>query len=287
MKLILKTLVAAAVFGQLVTAQAFAYDSDKSWTVKGQAVTGTNRLLGKPTTDYGAPLHTTGFFNLAAFDPNSDQHEEISEYTSADALIATGVDPNFANIAGLPESLIDPSLNNVPMADVPVNISPDGETRASLPSTLDVDPLVPNRAFTSNNVTLKEWLKAKGKSRFECSPEGNSVSIRVNKLLPNRLYTVWAIFETADAQFAAVPFGGVPNVIATDGKGRGKFHRELGFCPSERTQDGHRLLAVDVVYHSDHMIYGQTPDLALKSLITGTVSHTHLEFTVQGTSLLD
>lgn len=258
---------------------------DHARSIKGLAVTGTNRLYNKPVTDYGR-LGTIGFYNLGAHNPNGNFPLIIDQNTSEDAFVATAVDPEFLTIVGLPPELIDEDLNNIPLANVAVNISPTGEDRMTLPSTFEVDPLIPNQANPIPAITLKEWLKAKGTAKIRCNETENSIVIRAENLLPNRLYTVWGIFETHDAQFAAVPLGGVPNVITTDSKGKGEFRRDLGFCPLERTKSGNLLLAIDVLYHSDHQLYGQMPDLALKSLITGTINHTQLEFTVSGQSLL-
>lgn len=290
MKNLTRCLVALAVTVNTAAVQATEqtqeHHSGLVKVLKGRAVTGTNRLYGEPTTDYGHPMGTVGFYNLAAYNPDGPGHTPIDRNTPDNAIIATGVDMGFVKMAGLPLSLVDESLNNIPLASVGVNISADGEVREAVASTLDVDPLTPNQV-PMENVTLKQWLKAKGKARIKCAPNGNYISIRAYNLIPDRLYTVWGLFESPDARFVARPLGGAPNVISTDNKGRGSFRRELGFCPFERTEEGSKLLNIDVVYHSDHQVYGQVPDLALKSLITGTISHTQLEFTVAGESLLD
>ncbi len=253
--------------------------------IKGTAVTGTNRLYGQPVTDFGPPLGTAGFYNVGVYDPYGDAPMLIQRDTPDDAVLATAVDPGFLAMAGLPASLIDPALENLPLQDVAVNISPNGDHRVSPPSTLSVDPLQPNQALPVPAVTLERWLEAKGGARVSCGSDSNQVSIRVDGLIPHRLYTVWGIFQSAAGGMAAVPLGGVPNVIATDERGQGGFQRQLGFCPFEVTAQGSRLLLIDVVYHSDHQVYGFVPDLALQGLLTGTVTHTQLEFPVFGQRL--
>ncbi len=253
--------------------------------IKGTAMTGTNRLYGEPMTDFGPPLGTAGFYNIGVYDPHGDTPLLVQRDTPDDAVLATAVDPNFLAMAGLPMSLIDPTLENLPLQDVAVNISADGEQRVSPPSTLSVDPLQPNQALPVPAVTLERWLQADGGARISCGDDANRVSIRAEGLIPNRVYTVWGIFQSAAGGMVAVPLGGVPNVIATDERGKGSFRRHLGFCPFELTDEGSRLLLIDVVYHSDHQIYGFVPDLALRSFITGTVTHTQLEFRVSGQPL--
>ncbi len=282
MKNLSRCLLALTVTTSCFLSSAAVHASEQVKVLKGQAVTGVNRVVGVPTTDYGEPLGAFGFYNMAVYNPNGDKPILLTSETPDDAVLATVVDPAFLIAAGLPLGLIDESLNNIPLLDVGINVSPDGETRATLPSTLSVDPLEPSQAEPMDQVTLKDWLSAKGKARISCTDEGNSISIKARHLLPNRLYTIWGVFETADGRFNAVTIGGTPNAVSTDKKGRAKFERELGFCPFERTESGARLLAIDVVYHSDHQVYGTVPSFTAKSFITGTVTHSHLEFTVAG-----
>jgi hypothetical protein len=136
-------------------------------------------------------------------------------------------------------------------------------------------------------VTLKDWLSAKGQAVFNCAGDSNSVAIKVDGLLPNRLYTVWGLFESAEGKFKAATLGGTPNAISTDAKGKGSFERELGFCALEKTQSGAKLIALDIIYHSDHQAYGAVPSLVAQRDITGTVTHSHLWFIVSGESLVD
>lgn len=291
MKYLSKCLLALTIAANITAVQAseqmFESGSEQVMRIKGRAVTGANRLLGQPVQNYGPNLGTFGFYNIAVYNPDGNEPVLIDENTAEDAILATAVDPTFLIAAGLPLSLIDESLNNIPLNDVGVNVSIDGETRMALPSTLDVDPLTPNRATSLAQVTLKDWLSAKGSVRFKCTEDGNSVSLRVKNLMPNRLYTAWGLFESAEGKFKAVALGGTPNAIVTDSKGRGSLNRELGFCPMEETESGARMIAMDVIYHSDHQVYAAVPGLALKQFITGTNTHSHLWFTVFGESLLD
>lgn len=282
MKNLTKCLLALSL---ATTTTVQASDQVKRFT--GHAVTGANRFLGQPVQDYGPPLNTFGFYNMAVYNPGGNTPIMIDENTPDDAVLATAVDPGFLIAAGLPMSLIDETLNNIPLRDVGINIGGDGETRVTLPSTLEVDPTLPSQAESMAQITLKDWLRAKGSATFHCSDDGHSVSIKVRNLIPNRLYTVWGLFETAEGKFKASTLGGTPNAIATDRKGNGTFKRELGFCAMEQTESGANLIAMDIIYHSDHQVYAGVPGLALKRLITGTNTHSHLWFTVRGERLID
>ena len=271
----------------LITHTAISYAESKSSLIKGTAVTGTNRLLGNPTTDYGPPLGTAGFYNVGVYNPGGSTPLPIDENTPANAILATSIDPGFLMLAGLPISLIDESKLNIPLQNVPANVSPAGDHRMQLPSTLAVDPVTPNQAEPMDAVTLNNWLKASGTAKLKCGDHKNTVYIQLHNLIPNRLYTIWGIFESPDSRFVAVPLGGTPNAVMTNAEGNSKFKRELGFCPFVRTDSGSRLLAIDVVYHSDHQVYAVMPDLPLTGLITGSITHTQLEFTISGQSLID
>ncbi|MFT4925899.1 MAG: hypothetical protein ACI8WB_001994 [Phenylobacterium sp.] len=295
MKSVTQNLLAFAVATSCILSSTVAQSSDDDDdhnyhqvdTFIGHAVTGGNRLRGQPIQDFGPPLNTFGFYNMGVFNPDGSNNPFlIDENTPDDAVLATSVDPFFLTAAGLPLSLIDESLNNLKLADVAANISVADTASIALPSTLDVDPLQPSQV-PMKETTLKDWLSAKGKARFKCGDDKNSVSIKVKNLLPNRLYTVWGLFESAEGKFKPAALGGVPNSISTDSKGRGSFKRELGFCAFENTQSGAKLIALDIIYHSDHQAYAAVPSHVAKSDITGTVTHSHLWFIISGESLLD
>jgi len=284
MNILVRCLVVVTMI--LVVGAANADHLEKITDIRAIAVTGTNRLFGRPTTDYGPPLGTIGFSNVAIYNPGGRQPLSVSLNSSGEAVLATMVDPDFLAAAGLPSSLIDESLINIPLREVAVNVSPSGDDRIPLPSTLTVDPLAPNQAEPVTPIRLRDWLAAKGKARLVCDTPSSSIALHLRSLIPNSLYTIWGIFESAQGGFVAVPLGGVPNVVATDNAGKAGFYRKLGFCPFKKTVEGSRLLAVDIVYHSDQQVYGFVPDLTLKGFITGTTTHTQLEFIVYGQPLL-
>lgn len=290
MKSVTQSLLAFTVAASCILSSAVAQASNENTraeTFAGTAVTGGNRLRGQPIQDFGPPLNTFGFYNMGVFNPDGSNNPIMIDHdTPDDAVLATAVDPFFLTAAGLPLTLIDESLNNLKLADVAANISVADTASVALPSTLDVDPLQPSQV-PMKETTLKDWLSAKGKARFKCSDDKNSVSIKVKNLLPNRLYTVWGLFETAEGKFRPAALGGVPNSISTDRHGGGAFKRELGFCAFDYTQSGAKLIALDIIYHSDHQAYAAVPSHVAKSDITGTVTHSHLWFIISGESLLD
>ncbi len=276
----LRPIVIGAVLVCAFTSGLVHADTARSVLIHGDAVTGTNRLKGQPVRDFGFPLGTAGFFNVSAHNPTGEDPLPITPDTPESAILATGVDPEFLSLLGLTLEDVDPALLNVPLREVPVNVDPAGVVRSSLPSVLDVDPLTPSQAYPADPITLADWLDAKGFASVRCVNNTATVRLSVAGLVPNRLYTVWAIFG-GDALIPR-PLGGVPNVLTTDEHGSGRFERTLVSCPLEPAAGEARMLLIDIVLHSDQQVYGDVPDLPFAGLITGIITHTQLEFALFG-----
>lgn len=246
----------------------------------GYAVTGTNRLRGEAQIDFGGDLGRAGFYNVAVWNEAGNMPLEVNAATPGSAILATGVDSEFLALLNITIDDVDPALLNVPLRDVPSNIGPAGLTRIPLPGVLEVSPMQPSQAAPNELITLSEWLAAQGFLYFRCHEDRATVYLQAGGLIPNRIYTVWAIH--GGTGLIPRPLGGAPNVFVTDERGKGRFKRLLNFCPLD--QDGREapLLLVDVVLHSDQQVYGDVPDLPFAGLITGIITHTQLEFAVEG-----
>lgn len=252
--------------------------------IKGRVVTGTNRFLGQPLTDFGVPLGTAGFSNVAAHDAYSAQPIPLSTDTPLSALLATYVDPDFLALIGKSPADVDPAKLNVLLQDVPVNVDPAGSARSTLKGILQSGQAQPSLAEPSAHITLADWVRAEGTASIKCETARTStVRIALKKFLPNRTYTVWAIL--GGDGLAPLPLGGVPNAVVTDNRGDARFERALNFCPFGTRQDERPLLLIDVVFHSDHQVYGAVPDLPFANLFTGTINHTQYEFQIMGRAL--
>lgn len=241
--------------------------------VRGIPVTGPNSLNGQQVTDFG-PGVSTGSDLVAAFNPDGSEPLPLTPDTPPSTLLATIDTPDA-----------DEELINLPLRQVPGNVGTAGLTRESLPGQLEVGTFDNNQSEPSAPITLGEWLEGSGVARFQCKEgEAPTAELRVRGLLPNRLYTVWAVFQNGEG---AVPFGGPPNVIMTDEFGDGTMSRRLNFCPLETTSEGADLLYLVVVFHSDQMVYAMQPTLPDAGFPPGVVAHPQLQFSVRGTSLLD
>lgn len=240
--------------------------------IEGIAVTGPNSLLGQQVADFG-PGGSTGADLVAEFNPGGSEPLPLTPATPGDSLVAT-------TAAGGADS----SLWNLPLRQVPTNISADGNERASLPGQLSADTFDFNQTEPANPITFDEWLQGEGQLRFRCHDDGTATTdVRVRGLLPNRVFTLWAIFR----ENGAIPFGGAPNVIMTDEFGDGEFHRSLNFCPAQATDSGDKLDYIVVVFHSDQQNYATQPTLPGRGFPPGIVAHPQLQFTINGVSLLD
>lgn len=252
--------------------------------IKGRVVTGTNRFLGQPLTDFGAPLGTAGFSNVAAQNSYGAQPIPLTTDTPSSALLATYVDPMFLSLIGKTPADVDPAQLNVLLQDVPVNVDPAGSVRSSLKGILQAVQMHPSLAEPSAHITLAHWVHAEGVASITCQTEEMStVAIKLKNFLPNRIYTMWAIL--GGAELVPLPLGGVPNAIVTNNRGNARFERVLKFCPFQTRSGDRPLLLIDVVFHSDQQVYGAVPDLPFADLFTGLVNHTQYEFPLMGTSV--
>ena len=253
-------------------------------SVRGVAVTGLNQRLGEPLRDFGPPLGPFGFATAAAFNPTGGEPLPLTPSTPADTLLATTADPAVLAIFGVDPDEIDPSVLNIPLREVPVNVDPGGEVRIPLDGAFAVPPLTPHQAAPVDPITVGDWLRAEGEAQILCGDGAAVARLRMRNLIPNRLYTVWAAFATP-AGPRPIPFGGVPNTFSTDERGSARFVRSLQYCPFEPTSDGGLLLSLIAVLHSDHQVYAVEPALPRAGLPPGVVAHAHLEFGLAGEPL--
>ena len=271
--------------GLLSLPSATFAQASETRVLEGVAVTGLNERLGEPIQDFGPPVGLFHFATAAAHVPGAECPADLSASTPGDTLLATTADPAVLDVFGVDFDIIDPSLLNVPLRDVPSNVDPGGQVRQPLDDILGTHPLTPNQAHPSFPITVEYWLRAEGTALIRCR-EGlpAEVTLSMRRLIPNRLYTVWGAFATPEGP-RPLPVGGAPNTFVTDDRGDARFSRLLNYCPFEDTVDGGRLLSIIAVLHSDHMVYAREPALPHAGLPPGVVAHAHLEFSVAGQPL--
>jgi hypothetical protein len=255
----------------------------KSAHLEGVAATGLNRRLGQPLRNYGAGyVGTFGFESVGVYDPNGRRALPLTAATPGSALLATVVDPLFVS-RGIDESKLSDQLN-VPLRDVGVIVDPAGKSRRALPDILDpgVAQLKVSRAHSNGPITLQSWLAARGNGIVQCEAgERPTVKLFMDGLIPNGLYSVWAVYRMNKFPLPG-PLGGVTNAFVADDEGRATFERVLNYCPLDLKPGETPVLQFDVLYHSDARLFGARQDLPGQNLIMGTVSHIQLEFPLTG-----
>lgn len=251
-------------------------------------VTGLNRFAGKPLFKFPEappPAQLIGFDALGEYNPNDSDAIPLSMSTPDDAILATFLDGFFLQSQFPP---VNPELLNLPIRDVATWTVSDLMTRESvvphLESTdiLEITQAEPEASFP---IDFGQWQEASGKLFIRKNRDGAKIRIRVSNLVPNRLYTVWALwFVMPDNEppfLFPQPLGGIPNAYVTDHNGNAKFRRQLNFDPIEVAQtegDGKVLLAIATHLHSDHIAYAGVPSPIGAGMPPGTVLHGQLEW---------
>ena len=187
----------------------------------------------------------------------------------------------YISLFGLLPEDIPSDLINIPLNDVPVISSPNVGQREDFNNILQVPETSNSRVYSSKKITLKIWKKAKGVAKVNCRKQSNSVRFNLSNMLPNSLYTAWAVYgvdNDSDGIYDALlprAFGGVPNVVATNASGNGRLFRKIKTCPFSDESD---LLWVEFDYHADSAVYGGVPDFTLEGYPSGIVSQSHIAF---------
>ena len=249
-----------------------------------QVVTGLNRLFGEPLFIFDfapAPFDKTGFETTGVFNPDGDDPLPLTSSTPDDAILATLIDPFIDQL--LPKSVAktaDPRLFNVPLRDIETYTSPALKRSGKLPFQSAGPVIGASQADPGGPITKGDWFKASGRMEVSCGQEENSVSMRVTALIPNRIYSVWAIWlDPETPRFIPVALGGVPNAFITDKFGDATFERELNFCPVEAAKEGiegKTMAFIDAHLHPDHALYGAAPAPILAGFPPGSVIQPHL-----------
>ncbi len=160
---------------------------------------------------------------------------------------------------------------SVPLREVPTLYLTNGPAPVVIDESISADNLMRGLVYPGapNPITYGDWIDV-GEStlKFRILPNGTSkVFMRVRGLLPNSLYTVWQFNKMPGPPG---PFAGIPNVLATDHRGNATMKRILPFNIRETVK------SLDLIYHSDHQVYGGTPSLI--SIFAGHDQHVQLQF---------
>ena len=260
--------------------------SANAQTFEAVVSTGLNRSLGQPLLEFSFmsdPFKKQwGFEMLGVYNPDGPLPLPLTADTPDSAVLASLVD---AEGVGPPQAIsqnVPPELVNVPLRDIGTYANPKLARGGAIPSQSDGPVIGATQADPSGPITKGDWFKAFGTLISDCAPAGNSVTVNVKSLVPNRLYTVWVLWlDPSGPKMIPVPLGGAPNVIITNNLGDGTLVRDLNFCPVDAAKegvDGKRLAEIGIHLHSDHAAYGPVPAPLAAGFPPGTVLHEHLTF---------
>lgn len=269
--------------------------ADEVLQIKAANVTGWNRYLGQARYRWDflvPPLDLAGANTVGEFDPGAAQSLPLTSNSPASTILASTADP-FLEIVfpGLDINNTQSEVLNVPIREISTLIAGDLATRGSLPFISDATATERSQALPKDPdpITLGDWFKASGSMVIQCRDDGSArLHIQLRDLIPNRAYTVWAMWHLSIDRIFPQPFGGVPNGYITDSKGNADFRRELNFCPMEAARDGiegSRLLSIITHLHLDHILYGGVPVPGGVGLPPGTVAHMQLEWNFPGSGV--
>lgn len=163
-----------------------------------------------------------------------------------------------------PDDAVLLNKNVFPLREVPVLVFADDGTKTTISVNYSISgDLSTPRATTRglvlsggpNPITFGDWCMAKATGTVKVKVKGekntSKVVLHFSGLIPNTLYTVWQINNGIGG--ADGPFGGIPSAFVSDEDGNAKFTRDLPFDAIEVID------FLDVVYHSDHNVYGGIP----------------------------
>ncbi len=258
-------------------------DAARSLAIKGVAVTGINRILGKPIFDFGPPHGTVGFFTVACYDPVNPNPLPLLPDSPPSSVLATAVDPDFLAVFGVKLEDIDPSRINVPLRDIPVIADFTG-AKQLLPDHRAAGQMQASRSVSSADpITLGQWMKAGGSGSITCPPKhAPRVDLSLHGLIPHGLYTAWGGMLT-DLGPRPIALGGVPNSFVADERGNATFSARLNYCPLALRPGELPLSFIDILYHADHTLYGAVGELIQGGSPTGIVTMIQVEFPVSVT----
>jgi len=273
---------------------------DRSFLVRGIAVTGINEHCGSPVFNLPLPPAlppTIRATNLGEYNPGGALPIALSSTNcGGDIALATTTDTDFLAAAGIPDA--NPGVKNIPLRQNFVITEQDG-SRSQLPSLGQVpgNALPPTKSEPNNTITLGNWLKARGKLLIKCNSKGKAtIEANFHNLIPNGVYSMWGVWTTTPpgAPIIPLPLGGVPNALIPDHHGNASFFRQLASCPMDVTEDGSLMMFITLAYHSDSNLYGALPELGAApttihpavgdafttTFVPGVATHDAIEFPI-------
>ncbi len=250
----------------MISGAALAEDSVRTRTIETDAVTGWNRRFEQPLHIYD-DIADFGFNTLRIRNPDGGRPLPIAEDTPRSALISTYFDVK-TGMPVLPFMEAFSFNSDAPtVGNVPVVLSRDGTTRAPIKPHLEADQMEVSSVGSGTDITLDDWLKAKGKLTIQCADNGeNWLHVKMTNLLPERHYSLWEWYVPTNVPgFPIVPtaVGGIGSDIMSDSNGNASYSVQTNQCLPLSIDEESPSRAIVAIVHWEHMSHGSVPIVPL------------------------
>ncbi|PXF42482.1 hypothetical protein BWQ96_07791 [Gracilariopsis chorda] len=269
------------------------------FSVPGHIAHGVNDFNDNLLANYSSSSNIFSSFpplaEIGVITPGGTNASLITENTPLSSIVATIDAFDFRTFLGFPPGA---GPFNIPISQAPTfNLFSSSLLERVTPSSFESssDPNVVGQVYLSagvnDNVTVADWNRAAGRMTGTCRNGTAHVYIEMQNALPNGLFSMWdvgvSMALTPNESLSLSPFGGIPNVLTTDGNGRGSISRRLNYCPLDKCQGSSRCsLYLSMNYHFDHVVYGGAPTLDFGGLSAGQVAANQLVFILNGDVLI-
>jgi hypothetical protein len=280
-------LVLAIFIAAQAPAVAQGSGETKSLALRGVAVTGINRVVGKPVFDFGPPHGTVGFFTIGAYNPNGPSPLVLTQDSPPSTVLASAMDLGLLDVFGVKPEEVNPAHLNIPLRDIPAIFNSAGVKHPLRDHRAAAQMESSRSVSVGGPITLGQWLAASGTGSITCPPKfAPKVDLSMEGLIPHGLYTVWGGMLTALGP-RPVALGGVPNAFVADEEGHARFVARLNYCPLALRDGELPLSFIDILFHPDQSLYGTVGNLTLAGYPNGVVTQIQVEFPVSVTLLRD
>jgi len=267
---------------------------NRATVVDGYVSHGVNVFNGEFMVDYSNAAPGVGFlmpspplYEIGVLNPGANESEIINAQTDENRLVATH--GRFGELFGIPRQ---DELYNVPLDQVPSNFfgsSSVFDRVLPVPFNQAGEQQIYRRTDTNHKPTLKEWNKISGQISFRCSGNDSAkVKLSIVDAFPNAIYTMWDVGSsnplTSEEAPYAVPLGGLPNTLITDGNGCASTTLDLPYCPGRKCEAGAASCStyLSIAHHWDQQTYGAAPGGSFFGIPIGAYTANHMVWPMSG-----
>ncbi len=245
-----------------VTASAEGDSQLQIRTIEAEGATGWNRRFEQPIHQFN-DIGDFGFSSLRIRNPQGGRPSPISKDTPHSAIVSSYFDatidmPNLPLMEGFSMNADAPAI-----ADMPIIASRDGMTKVVAKAHLAADQMDVSIVGAARDITLGDWLAARGKLTIECEVGGeNWLHIQMSGLIPVRHYTFWEWYVPTDLPGFAVaptPAGGIGASTMSDTKGNASYSVQTQECYPLSADEETPSRAIVAVMQWDHRTHAGVP----------------------------